>query len=157
MGAKTALVHALHRFYARGIHAQARAVAAAAADGSVGDLDGAHYCLVVSYRRDGTPVPTPVWFGVDDGRIYFRSEGDSGKARRIRANQNVRVAPCDGRGRPTGPPFDATARIVPPEEEDRAERAIQRNYGRARRVYERLLTLPGATYVQITPRSKTVS
>jgi uncharacterized protein len=157
MGAKAALVHALHRFYARGIHAKAHTVAAAAAGGSVDDLEGAHYCLVVSYRRDGTPVPTPVWFGVDGGRIYFRSEGDSGKAKRIRANENVRVAACDGRGRPASPPFDATARLVPPEEEDRAERAIQRNYGRARRVYERWLTLPGAAYVEITPRSKTLS
>ncbi len=151
MAVKAAVVHTLHRFYARGIHADAHAAATVPADGGIDDLDGAHYCLVVSYRRDGTPVPTPVWFGIDDGRVYFRAEGDSGKVKRIRAKQSVRVAPCDGRGRPSGPPFEATARVVGPDEEDRAERAIQRNYGRARRVYERWLTLPGAAYVEIAP------
>ena len=133
------------------MHPQARTVAESEALGTVDTLDGAHYCLVVSFRRDGTPVPTPVWFGVEDGRIYFRGEAGSGKLKRIRANPTVRVARCDARGRPGAPPFDGTARLLPPDEAARAERAIQRNYRRARLVYERWLTLPGAAYVEITP------
>src|SRR4029453_8567756 len=102
MGVKAAFVHALHRFYARGIHADAQDAATQPANGTLNDLDASHYCLVVTYRRDGTPVPTPVWFGIDDGRVFFRAEGDSGKVKRIRANATVRAAPCDGRGRPSG-------------------------------------------------------
>ena len=151
MPVKAAVVRRLHRIYGRAVHPKARAVAQAEATGNLDDLDGGHYCLVVTFRRDGTPVPTPVWFGVEDGRVYFRAEGESGKVKRIRANARVRVARCDARGRPAGPPFDATARLLPVEEEDRAERAIQRNYGRARRVYERWLTLPDGAYVEITP------
>jgi PPOX class probable F420-dependent enzyme len=151
MGIKAAVVQGMHRMYGRAVHPKARAVAQAEATGTLDDLDGAHYCLVVTFRRDGTPMPTPVWFGVEEGRIYFRAEGQSGKVKRIRANDRVRVARCDARGRPAGPPFDASARLVPVAEEDRAERAIQRNYGRARRMYERWLTLPDGVYVEITP------
>ena len=151
MGAKAAVVHAMHRLYGRAVHPQAHTVAESAASGSLDTLDGSHYCLVLSLRRDGTPVPTPVWFGVEDGRIYFRAEAGSGKLKRIRANPSVRVARCGARGRPSAPPFEGTARLVPPDEEARAERAIQRNYGRARRVYERWLTLPDGAYVEITP------
>jgi len=151
MHPKAAVVRALHRLYGRAVHPQARTVADSAAQGTVDTLDGARYCLVVSFRRDGTPVPTPVWFGVEDGRIYFRGEAGSGKLKRIRANPIVRVARCDARGRPSAPPFDGTACLVAPDEAARAERAIQRNYGRARRVYERWFTLPEGAYVEITP------
>jgi PPOX class probable F420-dependent enzyme len=155
MGAKAGLVHLIHRLYARVVHPQARTVAAGAACGSVDSLDGARHCLVVSFRRDDTPVATPVWFGVEDGRVYFRAEAESGKLKRIRANPFVRIARCDARGRPSAPPFDATARLIPLDEQARAERIIQRNYGRGRRVYERWLTLPDGAYVEITPAQST--
>jgi PPOX class probable F420-dependent enzyme len=147
---KRRLVRAMHRFLGRITNRGASDVAGGRAGGSVGSLDGS-YCLVVSYRRDGTAVATPVWFGVEDDRVYFRAEAGSGKLARIRRNPAVRIAPCDGRGRPTAPPFDAVARVLPPTDEARAERAIQANYGIARRVYERLFTLAGGGYVEVEP------
>ena len=139
----------LGRMVARSAH-DAAAVPAGEAAGRVDDLRGKH-CLVVSYRRDGTPIPTPVWFGLDEGRVYFRAEGDSGKVKRIRANPTVRLAPCDSRGRPTGPLLEATARVLAPGEEHTAERAIGTRYGPGRRLYERWFTLPGGVYVECTP------
>lgn len=99
-------------------------------------LRGRKYCLLTTFRRSGTPVPTPVWFGVQGGRLYFHSEATVGKVKRIRNNPRVRIAPCTVRGKPLGPPIECTARIVAPEESGTAERAIASNYGMFRRLYE---------------------
>jgi PPOX class probable F420-dependent enzyme len=99
-------------------------------------LRGRKYCLLTTYRRNGEPMPTPVWFGLADGKIYFSTEDAVGKVKRIRNDPRVRIAPATSRGKPLGPPFDGRARILPPEETARADRAIAANYGLGRRLYE---------------------
>ena len=118
-----------------------------------GEFPGHKHCLVVTYRRSGEPVPTPVWFGIADERIYFRSEERVGKIKRIRANERVLVSPCDSRGRPLGEGVEARARILPAAEEERAEEAIQSNFGAGRRMYEGVaMNLgPKGVYVEVTP------
>jgi PPOX class probable F420-dependent enzyme len=96
----------------------------------------ARYCLLVTFRRSGAPVPTPVCFGVVDRTLYLRSEGELGKVKRMRNDPRVRVAPCNRRGEPVGPEIEAHARLIDdPGERRRAERAIQSNYGLLRLVY----------------------
>jgi PPOX class probable F420-dependent enzyme len=128
----------LNRLYARIRHREA--LEAGRAPGPAPDLEtlrGHKYCLLVTFRRSGEPIPTPVWFGLDDaGRAYVRSERDVGKVKRLRRDSHVRVAPCTLRGRPLGPSTEATARILPAGEEGRAEAALAANYGLGRRVYE---------------------
>lgn len=77
-------------------------------------------------------VPTPVWFGENDDKLYVMTRGDMGKSKRIRNNPQVRVAPCTIRGKVTGPEFAATVRILPPPEQARARQAINRKYWMAR-------------------------
>jgi len=125
-----------------------------AAEASTFDhLRGHKHCLIVSFRRSGEPVPTPVWFGLEKGSIYFRSEKRVGKIKRIRANPRVLVAPCDNRGKPLGPAAEGSARILPPEAETSAERAIQANFGLGRRLYEEVaMNLgPEGVYVEVSP------
>jgi uncharacterized protein len=119
-----------------------------------GQFPGRKHCLVVTYRRSGEPVPTPVWFGIADGKLYFRSEERVGKIKRIRANGSVLVAPCDSRGKPKGEGVEAEARILSPDEEERAESAIQSNFGLGRRMYEGVAMnlAPKGVYVEVTPR-----
>jgi uncharacterized protein len=129
---------ASNRVYARIRHPQA--FEAAAEEGTAGDLSafvGRKYALLTTFRRDGTPVPTPVWFGVADGRLYVRSEAEVWKVKRIRNDPHVRVAPATVRGKPLGPTTEATARVLPSAEEERAEAALAANYGLGRRLYER--------------------
>lgn len=116
-------------------------------------LRGRKYCLLTTFRRSGEPVPTPVWFGLAGGRLYFRTEAPVGKVRRIRADPRVRVAPCDARGKPLGPPAEGRARVLDPEQEQQAERAIAANYGLGRRVYERVGERAGVKllYVEVVP------
>lgn len=68
--------------------------------------------LVVTYRAGGEPVPTPVWPAVVDGRLYFLTDGRSGKLARIARDPRVAVARCTHAGRPTGPTYAGTARVV---------------------------------------------
>ena len=56
------------------------------------------YLSLTTYRRDGSPVSTPVWFVEDEGRIYVTTAADSYKARRLRNNPSAKVAPCTARG-----------------------------------------------------------
>jgi PPOX class probable F420-dependent enzyme len=96
------------------------------------------YCLLVTYKRSGEAVPTPVWFGLGDGKLYLRSEADVAKVRRVRNDPRVRVAPCTVRGKPLGPPADGHARVLEASvDEQRAEAALRANYGLGRRLYEK--------------------
>src|ERR1700747_1986776 len=95
-------------------------------------IQGQKYISLKTFRKNGAGVPTPVWFGEQDGKIYVMTRSDLGKAKRIRNNPQVRVAPCTIRGTVTGPEFAATARILPPEEQARARAAINRKYWMAR-------------------------
>jgi len=99
-------------------------------------------------------MPTPVWFGLADGKVYFRTEERVGKVRRIRANDRVLVGPCDSRGKPLGPAVEGRARILPAGEEARAESAIQANFGLGRRVYKGVAgSGPRFVYVEVTPNA----
>jgi PPOX class probable F420-dependent enzyme len=114
-------------------------------------LRGHKYALLVSFRRSGEPVPTPVWFGLgEDGRLYVRTEHEAGKVKRVRANPRVLVGPASARGRPLGPLAEGSARVLPSDEEARAERALARSYGLGRRLYEGLLGRGAADYLEVT-------
>jgi PPOX class probable F420-dependent enzyme len=117
-------------------------------------LRGRKYCLLVSYRRSGEPVPTPVWFGLHDGgqRLYIRTEAEAGKVKRVRANPQVLVGPSDVRGKPLGPLAAGRARVLASEEHAGAERTVQANYGLARRIYEAVLGArgDGSAYLEVT-------
>jgi PPOX class probable F420-dependent enzyme len=120
-------------------------------------LRGRKYCLLTTFRKNGDPVPTPVWFGLaDDGNVYLRSEAAVGKVKRIRANERVRIAPCTVRGRPLGPPAEGRARVLPPAEWERAEHAIAANYGLFRKLYEGVGNrLPvELVYIEIAPANE---
>jgi len=77
------------------------------------------YVSLTTFRRDGTPVATPVWHVVDDDDLVVISEAESWKVKRIRNNARVVVTVCDLRGRikPGAATADGTARLLdaPPD------------------------------------------
>ena len=95
-------------------------------------IHGQKYISLTTFRKTGVGVPTPVWFGEQDGKLYVMTRSDMGKAKRIRNNPQVKVAPCTMRGKVTGPDFAATAHILPPEEQAHARATINRKYWLAR-------------------------
>ena len=95
-------------------------------------ISGQKYISLTTFRKTGVAVPTPVWFGEENGKLYVMTRGDMGKSKRIRNNPKVQVAPCTMRGKVNGEQFPATARILPPEEHKMARAAINRKYWMAR-------------------------
>jgi uncharacterized protein len=95
-------------------------------------IRGQKYVSLTTFRKNGTPVATPVWFGEADDRLYIMTRSDSGKYKRTRNNPKVRVAPCTIRGVITGTLLDAIARILPLDEHKHARETINRKYWAAR-------------------------
>jgi PPOX class probable F420-dependent enzyme len=143
------------RAYDRMRHRDASTAARAGASTSGFDaLRGHKYCLLVTYRRSGEPVPTPVWFGLEgESALFVRTESGSGKVKRIRRDPRVLVGPANARGKPAGPLAEGAARVLGPEDEQRAERALRANYGLGRRLYEGMSGPLGAqaVYLEVTP------
>lgn len=61
-----------------------------------------HYLTIETFRKNGVGVKTPVWFVEDGESLYVWTQTTTGKAKRIRNNGNVRIAPSTGSGTPTG-------------------------------------------------------
>jgi uncharacterized protein len=97
-----------------------------------GAIQGQKYISLKTFRKNGTGVATPVWFGEENGKLYVMTRSDMGKTKRIRNNPQVQIAPCTIRGRVTGAEFPATARILPPEENAQARQTINRKYWMAK-------------------------
>lgn len=118
------------------------------------DLRNHKYCLLVTYKRGGEPVPTPVWFGLADGELYVRTEAAAAKVGRIGSDPRVRVAPCTLRGKPLGRSAEGRARVLEDTaEQERAEATLRANYGLARKLYGGAGDALGTetVYLEITP------
>jgi hypothetical protein len=133
----------------------ARAIVQAPVTGTIEDIKRHKRALVVTYKQDGTPVPTPVWAAEADGRLYVRTERAAGKVKRLRRDTRVLIAPCTVRGRPLGAPMHARGRVLEGELELVAERALQARYGLGRAIFERSVDALriDMCYLEIAPAS----
>src|SRR5579862_9172454 len=95
-------------------------------------LSDEKYMLLTTFRRDGTPVSSPVWVVPLDGpKVGFWTSSGSGKAKRLAHTARVTVQPCDGRGRvkPGTSPIEATARLVSGAEFEAIRERVVAKYG----------------------------
>lgn len=92
------------------------------------------YLLVTTFRKDGTPVPTPVWVGRDGDELLVWTQTTAGKVKRIRNNPTVEVTACDLRGKPRGETVKGTARILDAAGTERGRKVLRKKYGIAGRV-----------------------
>jgi PPOX class probable F420-dependent enzyme len=117
-------------------------------------LRGHKYATLVTFRKSGEAMPSPVWFGLDDqGRAYLHTMRDSGKVKRIKNNGRVLIVASTTRGKPTGPVLAGIARVVPEDEWPHAEAALAAAYGVGRKIYQRTLGDAGdiGTYIEVSP------
>lgn len=98
-------------------------------DSALDDLGAGKYLLITSYRRNGTPVATPVWVVRDGNALGAWTPADSWKVKRIRNRPDVLVGPCDLRGNPTGEQVPATAEICDAATTARYRQLVARKYG----------------------------
>ena len=56
------------------------------------------YLSLETYKRDSTPIQTPVWFVTENDQLYITTKETTGKVKRLRNNQNARIAVCSMKG-----------------------------------------------------------
>ncbi|MFT4043539.1 MAG: PPOX class F420-dependent oxidoreductase [Gordonia sp. (in: high G+C Gram-positive bacteria)] len=90
----------------------------------------AKYVRLTTFRKDGTPVASPLWAAFADGRLVLWTVTQSWKVKRIRRNPRVIVQACDARGGTlTGAAVEGTATILDAAGTERARTLIAKKYG----------------------------
>jgi PPOX class probable F420-dependent enzyme len=90
---------------------------------------GQRYLNLESYKRDGTPVQTPVWFAEEQDVLYVYTLANAGKVKRIRRNPRIRLAPCTMRGTVIGSWVEAEATIVDATTAAHGHALLRQKYG----------------------------
>jgi PPOX class probable F420-dependent enzyme len=89
-----------------------------------------------TFRPDGTPVTTPVWFVSDGGELLLWTGAGTAKLRRLRRVPRCTVAPCTMSGRVTGRALEGIARELPGEQGTRVQQLLRRKYPIQKRALE---------------------
>lgn len=101
------------------------------------------YLLLTTFKRDGTPVATPVWFAADGDRLVVTSAAGAWKVRRLRRDPRALGAGCDARGTPLGPAIELTGEVLPAADGPRVEQALDRRYGVSAIAFRQLSRIAG--------------
>ncbi|OBB92456.1 PPOX class F420-dependent oxidoreductase [Mycobacterium sp. 852002-30065_SCH5024008] len=114
---------------------------------SLNGLGAARYALLRSFRRDGTPVDTPIWFGLDGDALVFRTKVGP-KTRRLTTRRDVELTACDHRGRvrPGAKTLAGRATILSGDDAERANHVLHQRYGWQWNIVP-LIKVPGVTNV----------
>ncbi|MDP7735310.1 PPOX class F420-dependent oxidoreductase [Mycobacterium paragordonae] len=108
-------------------------------------LDNSRYALLRSFRRDGTPADTPIWFAFDGDALVFRTKVGP-KTKRLSARPDVELAACDYRGRGATDWTSGRATVLSGADAQRANRLLHQRYGWQWNIVP-LLKIPGVTNV----------
>lgn len=96
---------------------------------AVEELGRAKYALLTTFRRDGRPVPTPVWIVRIGDQLGVHTVASFGKVKRLRRTPIATLATCDIRGNHPGPAYLCRGEIVEGAGEAEIRREIARKYG----------------------------
>ena len=96
------------------------------------DLDQARYISLTTFKKDGSPVASPVWITGAAGTYVFTTGKTAWKTRRLLRNPAVQAQVCDMRGRvkPGARKYLGTAAVAASDDAvAAAERALAAKYG----------------------------
>ena len=95
----------------------------------------AQYVALTTYRRDGTPVTTPVWAAAEGESLYLFSNAAAGKVKRLRNSSRAAIAPCTAIGKVTGAQLPAEAFNLASDQMPKVWRLLTKKYGMAARLF----------------------
>lgn len=123
---------------------------------AITELQGYHYLNLTTFRKNGTPVVTTVWFAQANDKLYLWTAKESGKVKRIRNNPTVQITPSSRLGRPRGRVINASARILPVFEQQAAQQMMEAKYGWQKRLFALFWRLQGReqVYIEIIPAKR---
>lgn len=109
------------------------------------DPASAPYVNLVTYRKTGVEVRTPVWVAPLDGKHYVFSEAKAGKVKRLKNNSAIKIALCDMRGKILDEDWLEGSAIVIGDQDliDRAYQSFTQKYGWQMRITNFLSRLSG--------------
>ena len=87
------------------------------------------YINLETYKKDGTHVRTPVWFVIDKDLIYVITRDSTGKVKRLKNNQDVRIVSCSFKGEPKDEWIKGKTEMITGEEADKAIKLRKKKYG----------------------------
>ena len=105
------------------------------------------YINLETYKKDGTPIRTPVWFVIDKNLIYVITRDSTGKVKRLGNNQNVRIVPCSFKGEPKNEWVKGAAEKIRGEEADKVIKLRKKKYGMFARLIGIFTSKKGNTVV----------
>ena len=104
------------------------------------------YLSLETYKRDNTPIQTPVWFVTDKEQFYITTKETTGKVKRLRNNQNARISVCSMKGDIKGSWIDVS--LEKTSEESDVEKIVKlrkKKYGFSARLVSMFTSQKGKT------------
>jgi PPOX class probable F420-dependent enzyme len=92
-------------------------------------LQEQQFINLTTYRKNGQPVVTTVWFAHDGDRIVGTTQAQAGKIKRMRGTPKVSIAPSTFDGKVLGESFEGVGRVLAAEEFEAAQSALRNKYG----------------------------
>lgn len=118
------------------------------------DLKEERYISLTTFKRDGTPVATPVWVAGQNGHLLVHTAAGSWKVKRIRRDSHVQVAPCSATGKVRAEGVEGEARIL--ADTALVEELEARKYGLMYRAVRVFSAIGRALRRKPTPKSVTI-
>lgn len=115
---------------------------------------GQQYVNVVTFRKTGQQVATPMWFVEDEEVLFVRTFSNMAKVKRLRNNPCVFVAACTAAGELRGPWYEGTAMFLEGDQARRANAALSRKYGWTKRFADLWYSLRNGDQIVIAIRIK---
>ncbi|GAB34559.1 PPOX class F420-dependent oxidoreductase [Gordonia otitidis] len=117
----------------------------------------AKYVQLTTFRKDGTPVASPLWAAAEGETLIMWTETTSWKVKRIRRDPHVVVQACDARGKNLrGRPVEGSATILDGAGTEHARQLIAKKYGIVGWILVKASRLrrgeDGTVGISITPR-----
>ena len=103
-------------------------------ENKLGQFIDQKYINLETYKKDGTPIRTPVWFVINNDLIYVITRDSTGKVRRLKNNQDVRIVPCSFKGKPKNGWVKGKAEKIAGEAADKAIKLRKKKYGMSARL-----------------------
>ena len=101
-------------------------------DDLVSRIAGEDFVSLTTFKRDGTPVSTPMWIARDGDQLVVWTPRESWKVKRVRRDPRVEMRPCSrmGKTEPGAPVLAGTAVVIDePGYVARAAALVKSKYG----------------------------
>ena len=104
------------------------------------------YLSLETYKRDSTPIQTPVWFVTENDQLYITTKETTGKVKRLRNNQNARIAVCSMKGDIKSDWVDVGLEKIPEESDvEKIVKLRKKKYGFSARLISMFTSQKGKT------------